>query len=389
MIQEMERPRVETVVNTNHNQPMSPEQLYAANLPSCVGITVSTTTVNFFGQTSTSAASGSGFVLTADGYIVTNYHVIEDAIKDVSVTVEVSFANGDKFSAAVVGGEQDNDVAVLKIDASGLTPVVLGDSEKLVVGENVYAIGNPLGELTYSLTDGLVSALDRLITTSSTNPSTGTVETTTLNVLQTNCAINPGNSGGPLFDSYGNVVGIVSAKYTQSQSGVSAEGLGFALPINDVKAILTDLIEHGYVTGKPYLGIQVDLVSSDAQRYGIPAGAAVTYVAEGSCAQKAGLEAGDIITAIDDTAIDSPSALTAALSSNYKAGESAELTVIRQQQELKLTVTFDEKNSETEANNQIQQETQQQQQQFPGGYNGGSGNNNFYYQWPFGNFFGW
>ena len=389
VIQEMERPRVETVVNTNDNQPMSPEQLYAANLPSCVGITVSTTTVNFFGQTSTSAASGSGFVLTADGYIVTNYHVIEDAIKDESVTVEVSFANGDKFSAAVVGGEQDNDVAVLKIDASGLTPVVLGDSEKLVVGENVYAIGNPLGELTYSLTDGLVSALDRLITTSSTNPSTGTVETTTLNVLQTNCAINPGNSGGPLFDSYGNVVGIVSAKYTQSQSGVSAEGLGFALPINDVKAILTDLIEHGYVTGKPYLGIQVDLVSSDAQRYGIPAGAAVTYVAEGSCAQKAGLEAGDIITAIDDTAIDSPSALTAALSSNYKAGESAELTVIRQQQELKLTVTFDEKNSETEANNQIQQETQQQQQQFPGGYNGGSGNNNFYYQWPFGNFFGW
>lgn len=244
-----------------------------------------------------------------------------------------------------------------------------------------------MGELTYSLTDGLVSALDRLITTSSTNPSTGAVETTTLNVLQTNCAINPGNSGGPLFDSYGNVVGIVSAKYTQSQSGVSAEGLGFALPINDVKAILADLIEHGYVTGKPYLGIQVDLVSSDAQRYGIPAGAAVTYVAEGSCAQKAGLEVGDIITAIDDTAIDSPSALTAALSSNYKAGESAELTVIRQQKELKLTVTFDEKNSETEANNQIQQETQQPQQ-IPGGYNGGSGNN-FYYQWPFGNFFGW
>ncbi len=387
VIQEMVRPQVETVVNTNQNQPMSPEQLYAANLPSCVGITVSTTTVNFFGQTSTSAASGSGFVLTADGYIVTNYHVIEDAIKDESVTVEVSFANGDKYPASVVGGEQDNDVAVLKIEASGLTPVALGDSDKLVVGEDVYAIGNPLGELTYSLTDGLVSALDRLITTSSTNPSTGAVETTTLNVLQTNCAINPGNSGGPLFDSYGNVVGIVSAKYTQSQSGVSAEGLGFALPINDVKAILTDLIEHGYVTGKPYLGIQVELVSSDAQRYGIPAGAAVTYVAEGSCAQKAGVAVGDIIIAIDDTAIDSPSALTAALSSNYKAGESGVLTVIRQQEELKLTVTFDEKNSETEANNQIQQESQQQQ--IPGNYFGGSGNNNFYYQWPFGNFFGW
>ena len=385
VIQEMDRPQVETVVNTNQNKPMPPEQLYAANLPSCVGITVSTTTTNFFGQTTTSAASGSGFVLTADGYIVTNYHVIEDAVKDDTVTVEVSFANEEKYPAKVVGGEQDNDVAVLKIEAAGLTPVTLGDSDKLVVGEDVYAIGNPLGELTYSLTDGLVSALDRLITTTSTNPTTGTVETTTLNVLQTNCAINPGNSGGPLFDSYGNVVGIVSAKYTQSQSGVSAEGLGFALPINDVKTILADLIEHGYVTGKPYLGVQVNIVSSDAQRYGIPAGAAVEYVAEGSCAQKAGLEVGDIIVAIDDTAIDSPSALTAALSSNYKAGETAKLKVIRQQEEIELTVTFDEKNSQTEANNQAQQDTQQQQQQNDPFGNG----NNYYYQWPFGSFFGW
>ena len=395
VVQEMVRPQVETVVNVNKGQPMTPQQLYAANLPSCVGIRVSTTTVNFFGQTSTSAASGSGFVLTADGYVVTNYHVIEDAVKDSSVTVEVSFESGEKYPATVVGGEQDNDVAVLKIEAAGLTPVTLGDSSKLVVGESVYAIGNPLGELTYSLSDGLVSALDRLITTSSTDPSTGTTETTTLNVLQTNCAINPGNSGGPLFDSYGNVVGIVSAKYTKSQSGVSAEGLGFALPINDVKTILTDLIEHGYVTGKPYLGVQVNYVSSDAQRYGIPAGAAVEYVADGSCAQKAGLVAGDIITAIDDIAIDSPTALTAALSSNYKAGESATLTVIRDRQEMKIAITFDEKNSQTEANNQIPSNEQQQpQQQIPnsgsGGYGSyGGGNGGYYYQWPFGNFFGW
>jgi len=390
VIQEMERPQVETVVNSNKGQVMTPEQLYAANLPSCVGITVSTTTTNFFGQTSTSAASGSGFVLTQDGYIVTNFHVIEDAIKDDSVTIEVSFANEQKYPAKVVGGEKDNDVAVLKIEATGLIPVTLGDSEKLVVGETVYAIGNPLGELTYSLTDGLVSALDRLITTTSTNPSTGASETITLNVLQTNCAINPGNSGGPLFDSYGNVIGIVSAKYTQSQSGVSAEGLGFALPINDVKNILTDLIEHGYVTGKPYLGVQVLPVSSDAQRYGIPAGASVEYVAEGSCAQRAGLEVGDIIVAIDDTAIDSPSALTAALSSNYKAGMSAKITVIRQQEEKVLDITFDEKNHETEANNQIQQDPQQAQQQ-PEQYYGSNGNN-YFYQWPFGSFgsiFGW
>lgn len=367
-IYEEERPQVQTVVNTNKGQPMEPQELYAANLPSCVGITVSTTSMNIFGQTTTSAASGSGFVLTQDGYIVTNYHVIEDAANDSSVDIQVTFASGDKYTAKLVGGEKDNDVAVLKIEAAGLTPVTLGDSDKLVVGESVYTIGNPLGELTYSLTDGIISALDRLI-------STG--DNVTLNMLQTNCDINPGNSGGPLFDSYGSVIGITTAKYTQSSSGVSAEGLGFAIPINDVKDIFSDLIEHGYVTGKPYMGVQVNTVSSEAQRYGIPAGAAVEYVAEGSCAQKAGLQTGDIITAIDDTAIDSPSALTAALSSNYKAGDTATLTVIRSQQEMKLTITFDEKNAETEANNQIQQDTQQQQQQSQNGY---------YYQWPFGTF---
>ena len=373
-----ERPTVDvdTVANSNGGQPMTPEQLYAANLASCVGITVSTTSVNIFGQTTTSAASGSGFVLTQDGYIVTNYHVIEDAVNDSSVSIEVSFASGDKYTATLVGGEQDNDVAVLKIDATGLQPVTLGDSDQLVVGEPVYTIGNPLGELTYSLSDGLVSALDRLITTSSTNQSTGQKETTTLNVLQTNCDINPGNSGGPLFDSYGNVVGIVTAKYTETSSGVSAEGLGFALPINDVKEIISDLIEHGYVTGKPYLGIQVRDVSSEAQGYGISAGAAVVYVADSSCAQKAGLQVNDIIVAIDDTAIDSSSALTAALSSNYKAGDTVTLTVIRNQQEVKLTVTLDEKNEQTEAANQSQ--TSQNQQQ---------GGNSYYNNWPFGGFY--
>ena len=374
-----ERPTVDvdTVANSNGGQPMTPEQLYAANLASCVGITVSTTSVNIFGQTTTSAASGSGFVLTQDGYIVTNYHVIEDAVDDSSVSIEVSFADGAQYTATLVGGEQDNDVAVLKIDATGLQPVTLGDSEQLVVGETVYTIGNPLGELTYSLTDGLVSALDRLITTSSTNQTTGQTETTTLNVLQTNCDINPGNSGGPLFDSYGNVVGIVTAKYTQTSSGVSAEGLGFALPINDVKEIINDLIEHGYVTGKPYLGIQVQDVSDEAQRYGISAGAAVLYVADGSCAQEAGLQVNDIIIAIDDTAIDSSSALTAALSSNYKAGDTATLTVIRGSEELKLTITFDEKNEQTEAANQPQSQSEQNQQQSGGSYN----------NWPFGGFF--
>ena len=172
-------------------------------------------------------------------------------------------------------------------------------------------------------------------------------------------------------------MGIVSAKYTQSSSGVSAEGLGFAIPINDVKDILSDLIEHGYVTGKPYMGVQVSSVPEYAQRYGISAGAYVESVADGSCAQKAGLQVGDIIIAIDDTAIDSSSALTAALSSNYKAGDTATLTVLRSTETKKLSITFDEKNEHTEAANQIQQQSNEQQQ---------SGNS---YNWPFGNYFGW
>lgn len=310
-------------------------------------------------------------MLSKDGYILTNYHVVKGA-----ETVTVTMYNGDEFPAQYIGGEEDYDIAVIKVEAENLQPVTLGDSATLNVGDHVLAIGNPLGELTYSLTDGLVSALDRLITTGDNGDST------TLNVLQTNCAINPGNSGGPLFDSYGNVIGITTAKYTQSSSGVSAEGLGFALPINDVKDILADLIAHGYVTGKPYLGVQVMNVSSEAQRYGISAGASVSYVAEGSCAEKAGLQVNDIITAIDDTAIDSSTALTAALSTGYKAGDTATLTVIRDRQELKLTITFDEKNAETESRNQIQQEQQQQQpSQGNGGYYG--------YQWPFGNLFPW
>ena len=316
--------------------------------------------------------------LATDTLLQTNekkYTMLRDGIP-----VEKRRADGTKYTATLVGGEQDNDVAVLKIDATGLQSVTLGDSDQLVVGESVYTIGNPLGELTYSLSNGLVSALDRLITTSSTNAN-GQTETTTLNVLQTNCDINPGNSGGPLFDSYGNVVGIVTAQYTQTSSGVSAEGLGFALPINDVKEIISDLIEHGYVTGKPYLGIQVQDVSSEAQRYGISAGAAVLSVADGSCAQEAGLQVNDIIIAIDDTAIDSSSALTAALSSNYKAGDTVTLTVIRNQQQVQLTVTLDEQNEQTEAANQIQEQSNQNQQ------NNSQSGGSYYNNWPFGGFF--
>ncbi len=375
----------QTLANTNNGQPMTPQQLYAANLASCVGITVSTTT-NVWGYTSTSAASGSGFVLTEDGYIVTNYHVIEDAAKDSTVPITVSFQNGQSYSATLVGGERGNDVAVLKIDATGLQPVTLGNSDKLVVGEKVYAIGNPLGELTYTLTDGLVSALDRLITT---NDASGTAETT-LNVFQTNCAINPGNSGGAVFNEYGQVVGIATAKYSTSKSGTTVEGLGFVMPINDVTDIIHDLIQHGYVTGKPYMGIQMQSVPESAQMYGVSAGAYITSVAEGSCAQKAGLQEGDIIVGVDETVIDSSSALSAAVSA-YRAGDTAKLKVIRDNETVELTITFDEKNAQTEAANQLpEQQTQQAPQQQPSQQNPQYGYGSDFgsmFGWPFGNFF--
>ncbi len=342
---------------------LSAEDLYEAVLPSCVGITVSTT-VNIFGQTTTSAASGSGFVLTADGYIATNYHVIEEAAENRGVDIEVAFASGEKYTAALVGGDQENDVAVIKIDAAGLTPVTLGSSGSLKVGEAVYTIGNPLGELTYSLTDGIVSALDRVISTE---------ENVSMNMLQTNCAINPGNSGGPLFDSTGRVVGIVSAKYTNASSTVSAEGLGFAIPIDDVKNMLSDIMEYGYVTGKPILGVSVTNVSSAMLRYGIPAGAAVEAVNEGSCAEKAGITQGDIITEFDGAPIESRDALVSAVSAK-RAGDRVTLTVYRQGETLELTVTLDEKDTSLDA------QTSDGQTGNDGGYG---------YGWPFGNGYGY
>ena len=370
VIYEGNRPTVQTMVNNNNGEPMTPEQLYAANLASCVGITVNTT-VNIFGQTTTSAATGSGFVLTQDGYIVTNYHVIEDAANDSSVSIEVSFADGTKYTAQLVGGEQDNDIAVLKIDATGLQHVTLGNSSQLVVGESVYAIGNPLGELTYSLTDGLISALDRLITTGSGNDST------TMNMLQTNCAINPGNSGGPLFNSYGEVIGITTAKYSTSSSGTNVEGLGFAIPINDVKNIISDLIQYGYVTGKPYMGITgVTMSASVAQQYGVTNAVLGVYVAtveDGSCSAKAGLQPGDIITAMDEDDVVTFQDLEAA-KATHQAGDTVTLTVFRNGEKLELSLTLDEQPRETVTDTSSQQQQQPQQ-------------NNQYYGWPFGGFF--
>ena len=365
-------PTVVNVAKVDGRTEMSVAEVYATNLSSVVGVNGDVKT-NYWGQTVRNPVAGSGFVITEDGYILTNYHVI-DGVED----LKVSFSDGTTYDAVVVGGEEDNDIAVLKIDASGLTPVVVGNSEDLKVGEQVVAIGNPLGELTFTLTAGYVSALDRNI-----SMSDGTV----INVLQTDAAINSGNSGGPLFNLYGECIGIVNAKYSNNGSSqASIEGIGFAIPINDVIDMVTDIMEHGYVTGKPFLGVQVGSVNSSAQQYGVPAGATLETVTPGFAADKGGLKEGDILTAIDDTTLTSGNDLIAALE-DYKAGDTVTFRVYRNGETLSVQVTLDEKSAENSKKQEEylaqrqeeeqEQQRQQQQQQY----------NN--YGWPFGNLFPW
>ena len=304
--------------------------LYEQACQQTVGITTEVTYQNFFGQTSTSAVSGSGFVISEDGYILTNYHVIEYADKG-GYKVSVILHDGTRYDANIIGSEAGNDVAVLKIDATGLTPVKFGDSDKILVGDEVHAVGNPLGELEFSMTNGYVSALDRVITTDNNQES--------INMFQFDAPVNSGNSGGPLYNAAGEVIGIVTAKY--SSSGV--EGLGFAIPINDAVRIAQDLITKGYVTGKAYLGITVETQYNAmyAQYYNMPLGAYIHAVENGSCAEKAGLQTGDIITRFGDNKIESYAELKQALK-GYAAGDTVELEVYRADKSMTVTVVLDE-----------------------------------------------
>ena len=348
---------------------LTPEEIYAANLGAAVGVNGDVTT-NAWGYTVRNAVSGSGFVISSNAtssYIVTNYHVINN-VQD----IKVFFANGDSYDATLVGGEQDNDIAVLRIEVGNLQTVTLGDSDALNVGENVYAIGNPLGELTFTFTGGYVSAKDRSVTMSD-----GTV----MNMLQTDTAINNGNSGGPLFNEYGQVIGIVSAKLSSSSSSeASVEGLGFAIPINDVRDMITSIIENGYVTGKPSMGILLDDVPQAAQQYGVPAGAEVLAILDGSGADNGGLQVGDIITAVNGTEVSGSSDLQSAVS-EFSAGDTVTLSIYRNGETTTVDVTLDEENTDRNAAmDELQQEysasqqQQSQQQQQQGGY----------FQWPFG-----
>ena len=310
-----------------------PGAIYQNNVEAVVLISAKVTSTGIFGQ-STGVSTGSGFVLTEDGYVVTNHHVVDGA-----AGVTVTMHDGTEYEAKIVGSDSTNDVAVLKITESvQLQAVTIGSSDALNVGDQVVAIGNPLGELTSTLTVGYVSAKGRDVTT----------DGKTINMIQTDAAINSGNSGGPLFNSQGEVVGITTAKYSgSSSSGATIEGIGFAIPIDDVVPLVDDLINYGYINSA-YLGVMVsEMDTSTASYYGLPVGAYVQEVTAGNCAEKAGLKAKDIIVGLGDYKINSVSDLTKALR-KFKAGDTTTITVFRGGQELSLTITLDEKPRETE-----------------------------------------
>ena len=334
-----DKPIVPSVETKNvSNETATANDIYNVGCRQTVGISLEVTSANIFGQTSASAVAGTGFIITSDGYIMTNYHVIEPAYEN-NYKITVLFKDGTSYEASIAGFEEDGDIAVLKIDANDLSPVTVGNSDNIAVGDSVFAIGHPLGELDFSMTSGRVSALDRSITADRNSAP--------INMFQFDAAINSGNSGGPVFNESGEVIGIATAKV--GSSGV--EGLGFAIPINDAADIANELITKGYVSGKAYLGVDIDTryTSVYAQYYNLPEGAYVYNVESGSCAEKCGLAAGDIITQLGDNSIGSYSDLNAAIK-QFKSGESVEIVVYRANEYVTLTVTFDESRPNTGSN---------------------------------------
>ena len=319
-----------TAAQVSDGSVMSANEIYTLACQQVVGVTTEVTYTNFFGMTSSAAVSGSGFIISEDGYILTNYHVVKNAVEG-KLDINVILHDGSRYKAEFVGGEPDNDVALLKIDANGLSSAVIGNSDALLVGDEVSAVGNPLGELDFSMTIGHVSAKDRVIRTEM-SPSGAPM-------FQVDAPINSGNSGGPVYNNRGEVVGIVTAK--PAASGV--DGIGFAVPINDASSIARDLLTKGYVTGKAHLGVVVETSYNEiyAQYYGWPQGVMIKSTEAGSCAEKAGIEAGDIITRFGDTQIKSYDELRAAIKHQH-AGDSVELEIYRANESRTVTIVLDE-----------------------------------------------
>lgn len=292
-------PLPETLPTYDSGKTLTAQEVYGINVDAVCGIATEVTT-NVFGQTASTAVVGSGFVLTEDGYVVTNNHVVEG-----TDNVSVKLHDGSTYPAEIIGGDSLSDVALLKIEAEGLSHVAVGDSDAIAVGEGCIAIGNPLGELTFTMTGGYVSALPREINISG-KP---------ISMFQTDAAINAGNSGGPLFDMAGNVIGITSAKISGiTGSGASIEGVGFAIPINEALRVVYDLQEYGYVRGRAFLGVTVkELDAATADTYGLPVGPIVQSVVADSCADKAGIAVRDIILAFNGRNVKTYTQLMSAL----------------------------------------------------------------------------
>lgn len=324
-------PLPETLPTYDSGKTLTAQEVYGINVDAVCGIATEVTT-NVFGQTASTAVVGSGFVLTEDGYVVTNNHVVEG-----TDNVSVKLHDGSTYPAEVVGGDSLSDVALLKIEAEGLSHVAVGDSDAIAVGEGCIAIGNPLGELTFTMTGGYVSALPREINISG-KP---------ISMFQTDAAINAGNSGGPLFDMAGNVIGITSAKISGiTGSGASIEGVGFAIPINEALRVVYDLQEYGYVRGRAFLGVTVkELDAATADTYGLPVGPIVQSVVTDSCADKAGIAVKDIILAFNGRMVQTYTQLMSALN-KCSAGDEVTLRIYRAGAELDVTLTLDERPEE-------------------------------------------
>ncbi len=333
---------------TNSDE-LTTEEVVEKVLPSVVGIESTFTMTsqssgyfNFGGfgqsqqpQTSSATATGTGVAITTDGYIVTNAHVIYDTEYNagLAASITVIVNEEDRYDAEVIGYDTDYDLAVLKINANDLAAAEFGNSDELNLGQNVIAIGNPLGfDLMNTVTSGIVSGLNRQIT----------INEKSMTLIQTDAAINSGNSGGPLINKKGQVIGINSSKMSASYSEASIEGIGFAIPSNEASRIVKDIMEYGYVTGKPQLGVSCqDITENISRMYNLPVGVYIAAVAEDSAAEKAGLQVGDIITKINDEDITTYYELTAK-KNEHKAGETIELTYVRNGVENKVTVTLDE-----------------------------------------------
>ena len=312
---------------------LSIQEIVAKNENSVVAITTESMSTDSWARQYVTEGAGSGVVYSEDGYILTNNHVIEGAS-----TINVTMNDGKTYEASLVAADSQSDIAVLKIDATGLTPVSFGDSDSLSVGDLAVVIGNPLGTLAGTATDGIVSGLEREIT----------LDGKSMTLIQVSASVNPGNSGGGVFDQYGNLIGLVVAK----SSGSDVEGLGFAIPSNTVKSVVESLISNGYVAGRPAAGITiVDLTSaSEAMKYGVNQTGVYVKEVTGENAKSAGLQEGDLIYMIDGEKVTSSDMLVRTIQ-KHEVGDKVKLTVVRGDEMKDLEVTLQESVSSSSSDN--------------------------------------